>query len=68
MNGQQHAQLDDLPRALLFLRDVTVEEGEPAPQHLDGSFPCKSCGCVLVGIALTNFCFFIGPLVLLLRR
>lgn len=68
MSGQQHAQLDDLPRSPLFLRDATFEEGEPAPQHLDGSFPRKLCGCVLVGTALTNFCFLIGLLMLMLIR
>ena len=49
MNGGQHAQLDDLPRALLFLREATVEEGGPAPQHLDGSSPCKSSGRIVEG-------------------
>ena len=66
MNGGQHAQLDDLPRALLFLREATVEEGGPAPQHLDGSCPCKFSGRILEGTPLTYFCFLIGLLMLML--
>lgn len=65
MNGQQHAQLDDLPRAPLFLREATVEEGGPAPQHLDGSSPCKSSGRIVEGGPLTYFCFLIGLLMLM---
>jgi hypothetical protein len=59
MSGQQHAQLDDLSRAPLFLREATVEEGGPAQQHLDGSSACNSSGHILEGTLLRISAFLL---------